>query len=284
MIDWASSSILVTGGTGFFGQGFARAALALGSPRVCIYSRSEYQQFLMRKSFSDDLRLRFFIGDVRDQDRLRRAMHGVDVVIHAAALKRVEVAEYDASEVVKTNVMGTMNVIEAATDAHVARVVSLSSDKACAPVNCYGASKLLGEKLILAANNSRGLLGPRFACVRYGNVAGSTGSVIPIWRKALEQDQEVELTDPYATRFWMTLAQACELVRITADTMHGGELNIPTLPAYKLGDLALAMGVKYRITGLGPGEKIHESMIEGKSSLEARRMDVDELREALRHV
>jgi UDP-N-acetylglucosamine 4,6-dehydratase len=208
-------------------------------------------------------------------------MHGVNLVIHAAALKRVEVGEYDSAEMVKTNVIGTMNVIEAATSAGVQKVVSLSSDKACEPCNCYGASKLLGEKLILAANNARGSDGPIFAAVRYGNVAGSTGSVIPIWRKAKEQGETVMVTDPDATRFWMRRSHAVQLVIDTSETMIGGELVIPELPSYRLADLAEAMRVRYRVTKLGVGEKLHESLSAGNSSDKARRMSVDEIRREL---
>lgn len=250
---------------------------------MCVFSRSEHSQALMRAEFGDE-RLRFFIGDVRDRERLARAMEGCDLVVHAAALKRVEVGEYDSSEMVKTNVLGAMNVIEAATEAGVDKVVALSSDKAFEPVNCYGASKLVAEKLFLAANNARGAAGPIFAVTRYGNVAGSTGSVIPTWRRELEHARPVRLTHPEATRFWMTLDEAVRLVASTADQMEGGELEIPALPAFRLGDLAEAMRVDFHVVGLGAGEKLHESMSAGQSSDRARRMPVDELREALAHV
>lgn len=275
---------LITGGTGYFGAAFVRFLLRTDTPRVCVLSRSEYRQAEMRQELGADQRLRFFIGDVRDLDRLERAMHGIETVVHAAALKRVEVGEYDSAEMAKTNVLGTMNVIEAATRAGVKRVVGLSSDKACEPVNCYGASKLVGEKLLLAANNARGIAGPIFAAVRYGNVAGSTGSVIPVWRRALEQGRPVTLTHPEATRFWMHVSEAVDLVLTTAYTMHGGELAIPDLPAYRLADLALALGVKYHIVGLRPGEKLHESMRPGASSADARRMSVAELQRELANV
>lgn len=277
-------SILVTGGSGFFGRGFVRKVLDMGVQRVCVFSRGEYAQALMRQEFGNDSRLRFFVGDVRDKERLTRAMDDVELVVHAAALKRVEVGEYDSSEMVKTNVIGAMNVIEAATDAGVSKVVALSSDKAYAPANCYGASKLVAEKLFLAANNSRGKDGPIYAVTRYGNVSGSTGSVIPTWRRELEQGRPVRLTHPEATRFWMALDEAVDLVIDTAYSMKGGELAVPTLPAYRLGDLAEAMGVQYHVTGLGDGEKLHESMDAEQSSRTARRMSVDELREALAHV
>ncbi len=282
------SSVLITGGTGFFGRGFARRLLDAGVPRVCIFSRDEFKQHQMRQEFAGEDRIRFFIGDVRDVERLRRAMDGCDVVVHAAALKRVEVGEYDPGEMVKTNVDGARNVIEAAFDCRVEKVVALSTDKAFEPVNAYGASKLLAEKLFLGANNARGAHGPRFAVTRYGNVAGSTGSVIPVWRSLMATGQVVRIRDSRATRFWMTLDQACQLVADTIQTMQGGELRVPDLPAYELRSLAEAMDV-YRNAwiagdGLGPGEKLHEGMAPGKTSDKARRMSVDELREALDHV
>lgn len=276
-------SVLITGGTGYFGQAFVRAALDRGTERVCVFSRGEYQQALMRQAFSDD-RLRFFIGDVRDQERLRRAMEGIEAVVHAAALKRVEVGEYDAPEMVKTNVLGSMNVIEAATTAGVRKVVALSTDKACEPMNCYGATKLAAEKLFLAANYSRGKGGPIFAVCRYGNVAGSTGSVIPTWRQAQANGRMVALTHPEATRFWMSREEAVALVMSTISTMRGGELAIPELPAYRLGDLAEAMKVNYHLVGLQPGEKLHESMRPGISSDVAARMTVEDLRRELANV
>lgn len=277
--------LLITGGTGFFGRAFARHALAWGYT-VCIYSRNEYSQFLMRQEFCDDPRLRFFIGDVRDRDRLRRAMEGCDSVVHAAALKRIEVGAYDPIEMVKTNVVGTMNVIEAAMDAGVGKVVFLSSDKAFEPVSAYGQSKAIAESLILAANNIRGSIGPLFAAVRYGNVANSTGSVIPIWRKMIAEGKTtVPVTDPNCSRFYMTVQQAVDLVQQTLIDMQGGELVIPDyLPAYRLGDLADAMGVQMDVRGLGGHEKKHEGMRAGLTSDNARRMSVDELREALRNV
>lgn len=277
-------SILVTGGAGFFGRGFVRRALEQGAERVCIYSRGEYAQHQMRVEFKNDVRLRFFVGDVRDLSRLTHAMEGVDLVVHAAALKRVEVGEYDSGEMVKTNVNGAMNVIEAATAAHVHKVIALSTDKAFQPANAYGASKFLAERLFLAANNARGAHGPIFAVTRYGNVAGSTGSVIPIWRALKAKHEPVIVTDPDATRFWMRLDEAVELVMNTAMHMRGGELRVPVLPAYRVGDLADAMQVKYRVTSLGQGEKLHESMDDKQSSYTARRMSKLELARELTHV
>ncbi len=244
------ASVLITGGSGFFGRTCAKHLLRTKAERVCIYSRSEHAQAGMREEIGPDERMRYFIGDVRDRDRLRRAMDGVELVIHAAALKRVEVCEYDPIEVTKTNVGGAINVIEAATDAGVEKIVALSSDKACDPVNAYGASKLLAEKLFLAANNGRGANGPICAVTRYGNVWGSTGSVLPRWREQLKTSDTVTVTDPSCTRFFMTIQEAVQLVMDTAHWMRGGELAIPDLPAFRLCDLAEAMGAKMNVIGL----------------------------------
>lgn len=277
-------SFLITGGTGSFGRAFARQLLDDGCQRICIYSRGEHAQAEMREQFDNDERLRFFIGDVRDRDRLRRAMEGVEIVVHAAALKRIEVGHYNPVEMIKTNVLGAVNVIEAAMDAegaHVRRVVALSSDKAYQPVSPYGCSKALAESLFLAANNVRGKWGPIFAVTRYGNVAGSAGSVIPKWRDILEHDFTVPVTDPECTRFWMTMDEAVELVLQTIGTMKGGELEIPRLPAYRLADLAEAMGARMDVTGLNGFEKLHEGMRDGLTSDTVRRMSVVELKEGI---
>lgn len=278
-------SILVTGGSGFFARGFVRKALDLGAERICIYSRGEYAQHLMRQEFGGDARLRWLIGDVRDRDRLRRAMQDVELVVHAAALKRIEVGVENPTEMKKTNVDGTQNVIEAAIEADVAKVVYLSTDKAYQPCSAYGVSKAMAEAHILAANNERGSKGPRFSACRYGNVWGSTGSVVPSWRALIAAGAGVvPVTDPDCTRFFMTREQAVQLVLDTAATMRGGELAIPDLPAYRLGDLAQAMGVVMDVKGLPVTEKKDESMGPGRCSADARRMSVDELREELKHV
>ncbi len=281
-------SILITGGTGTFGRAFARYAIEAGCQRVCILSRGEHAQAAMRQDFgaTDQERLRWFIGDVRDRARLRRAMEDIDVVVHAAALKRIEVGEYNPIEMVRTNVDGAINVIEAATDAAVKRVVMLSTDKAYQPVSPYGQSKAMAEALFLAANHTRGKNGPIFSVTRYGNIAGSAGSVIPTWRVLLEHGREVPVTDPECTRFWMTLPEAVSMVADTIRNMAGGELIVPGwLPACRLGDLAQAMGAdKMVVTGLPPHEKLHEGMLDGMTSDKARRMTVKEIREALVHV
>lgn len=281
------TSILITGGSGSFGRAFARHCLDQGIQRICIYSRGEHTQAQMRQELGDDERLRWFIGDVRDRARLRRAMEGCKWMVHAAALKRLEVCEYCPLEAVKTNVIGAMNIIEAAQDAGVSKVVALSTDKASAPANVYGASKMMMERMMLAANNTVGANGPKFAVTRYGNIAGSQGSVIQKWRQQIAASGPITMTNENATRFWMTISEAVDLVYGTLNTMAGGELVVPTLPAYRLGDLCNAMndgGVEVCITGMGPGEKLHESMTEGEPSNLARRMSVDELREALRYV
>src|SRR5512138_1196955 len=267
-------SILITGGSGAFGQAFTERLLSDGlAPRVCIYSRSEFKQFEMRQRLKNDPRLRFMIGDVRDRPRLRRAMQEIDVVVHAAALKRIEVGIYNCDEMIKTNVDGSLNVVEAARDAMVSKVVLLSTDKAFSPVSAYGATKLLAETLFLSANENSGRHGPRFAVCRYGNVWGSTGSVGPIWSRMLEDGEtHVPVTDPDATRFFMRMDQAVDLVLQTINTMRGGEIEIPKLPAYRLGDLAQAMGAKMIVLGMPEYEKAHESMSEGNCSMDAPRM------------
>lgn len=277
------TSILITGGTGSFGRAFTKRILADNLyARICIFSRGEHAQADMRMDLGNDPRLRFFIGDVRDFSRLKRAMQGVDVVVHAAALKRIEVGAYNPVEMVRTNVDGTINVVEAAQDAGVRKVVGLSSDKACEPISPYGCSKALGESILLAANNTVGADGPLFAATRYGNVWNSNGSVVPTWRKMIEAGATtVPVTDPDCTRFYMELHEAVDLVLHTINVMKGGELMVPDLPAYRLGDLAEAMGVSMRARGLPAHEKLHESMVSGEPSDRARRMTVSELREKL---
>lgn len=283
------ASILITGGSGFLGQAIVRRLLQdpKGYERICVYSRGEHAQAAMYEGFGQDPRLRMFIGDVRELGRLRWAMMGVDVVIHAAALKRIEVGHYNPGEMVKTNVLGTMNVIDAARHAGVRRVVGVSTDKAYQPVSPYGLSKAMGEALMLASNNTGPAGGVTFGACRYGNVAGSTGSVIPIWRARIATRQPIEMRDPDATRFWMTAGKAVDLVLQTVQS--GEQLRVPDLPAFRMGDLAEALGCNngnYPIhrTELARWEKKHETLKEGCSSDTAPRMTVAELREALLHV
>lgn len=273
-------NVLITGGSGSFGKAFVSRLLEESkSERVCIYSRGEHSQALMREELKDDPRLRFLVGDVRDGLRLKRAMQGCDVVVHAAALKRIETAHSNPIELCRTNIDGSINVIEASQDAGVKKVVALSTDKACQPCSAYGSSKALMESLFLAANNTVPANGPRYSVTRYGNIWSSAGSVVPTWRRMIEAGaKSVPCTSPLATRFFMTLDQAVDLVLDTIATMQGGELVIPDLPAYQLGDLAEAMGVKMTVNGLPAHEKLHESMREGEPSNLARRMSVEELR------
>lgn len=253
-------SVLVTGGTGSFGNVFVERALAAGASRVAVLSRDEQKQDAMAKRLPHP-NLRFFIGDVRDRDRLEMAMRGVDIVVHAAALKIVPVLEYNPFEAVRTNVLGAQNVIDAAIRCGVERVVALSTDKASAPVNLYGATKLVSEKLFLAAN-AYAAGETLFTVARYGNVTGSRGSVIPAWRALLDRNADrLPVTSPFCTRFWMTLADAVDLVVWAIENGRGGELVVPDMPAYQVKDLVEAMGGRMDVTGLRPGEKLHETII-----------------------
>ena len=256
-------SILVTGGTGSFGKAFVKYALANLEPkRIAILSRDELKQYEFKKELGDDSRLRWFIGDVRDYDRLIRAFHGVEAVVHAAALKQVDTAEYNPFECIATNVIGAENVINAAIDAGVDRVVALSTDKASSPVNLYGASKLCSDKLFVAGNHYVGDGKTRFSVVRYGNVVGSRGSVVPFFRE-IAKSGRLPITDVRMTRFWITLPQAVSFVIDSFNRMHGGEIFIPKIPSTKITDLALAIGPECEIdiVGIRPGEKLHEEMI-----------------------
>jgi UDP-N-acetylglucosamine 4,6-dehydratase/5-epimerase len=276
-------SILVTGGAGFFGRAFARFLLEHDMvERLCVLSRSEHTQAAMRTELDDDPRLRFFIGCVRDLPRLERAMEGVDLVIHAAALKRIEVGKYDAEEMCRTNIVGTINVVEAARRQSVARIVALSSDKAYMPQpgSAYGQSKALMETIILTANQTSGGHAPITACCRYGNIWNSSGSILPKWLALIKAGaREVPVTSMDATRFLMKVDEAVRLVIATAAHMKGGEIAIPTLPAYRVGDLVEALGVRPKIIGLPAFEKLHESMDAGKSSDAAERVSTAYLRE-----
>lgn len=256
-------SMLVTGGTGSFGGAFIDYALRHLAPRrVIIYSRDELKQWEMRQKLEDDPRLRFFIGDVRNPERLVRAMHDVDAVVHAAALKQIVTAEYNPFECIQTNVIGAQNVINAAIDAGVEKVIALSTDKASSPINLYGASKLASDKLFVAANHYAAHGKTRFAVVRYGNVVGSRGSVIPLFRD-LAPSGALPVTDKRMTRFWITLDQAVDFVVRNFDRMNGGELFVPKIPSMHITDLALAIAPRAQINevGIRPGEKLHEEMI-----------------------
>ena len=264
-------TILVTGGTGSFGKCFTRYVLTHYHPKkIIVYSRDEFKQWLMADEFreSED-RLRFFIGDVRDLERLKRACEGVDYIIHAAALKQVPACEYNPNEAIKTNIHGAMNVIDAALDCGVRRVVALSTDKAVNPVNLYGGTKLVSDKLFIAANAYAGAKDINFSIVRYGNVAGSRGSVIPLLHRLIgEGATELPVTDVRMTRFWISLTQGVELVIKALTEARGGETFISKIPSFKITDLAEAMlpGCGIRETGIRPGEKLHEIMVTTEDS------------------
>ena len=261
-------TILVTGGTGSFGNSFVPRTLERYNPKkIIIFSRDEMKQWEMAKLFKDDPRVRFFIGDVRDRDRLYRALDNVDYVVHAAATKIVPTAEYNPFECVKTNVIGAMNVIDACIDKKVKRVVALSTDKASSPVNLYGATKLCSDKLFVSGNAYAGEHGSRFSVVRYGNVMGSRGSVIPYFL-SLKDQSEFPITDPKMTRFMITLEQGVELVWTTFEDMEGGEIYVKKIPSINLTDIAKAVSpkAKHKIVGSRPGEKLHEQMISPEDS------------------
>ncbi|MEO1202398.1 MAG: UDP-N-acetylglucosamine 4,6-dehydratase (inverting) [Pseudomonadota bacterium] len=256
-------SILITGGTGSFGRKYVETILKRYRPRrVVVFSRDELKQFEMQQDF-DQPCMRYFIGDVRDRDRVAEAMSGVDFVIHAAALKQVPAAEYNPMECIKTNIHGAENVIQAALANNVARVIALSTDKAANPINLYGATKLVSDKLFVAANNFAGAHRTRFAAVRYGNVVGSRGSVVPFFQKQIDNGAEhLPITDAAMTRFWITLQQGVDFVLKNFSRMYGGEIFVPKIPSVKVVDLAAAMApeLPHRIVGIRPGEKLHEVM------------------------
>lgn len=256
-------TILITGGTGSFGKQAVRTILDRYRPKkVIVYSRDELKQFEMAQIFDQPL-MRYFIGDVRDQERLIQAMNGVDFVIHAAALKQVPAAEYNPMECIKTNIHGAENVIEAALAAHVEKVIALSTDKAANPINLYGATKLASDKLFVSANNVAGGHRTRFAVVRYGNVVGSRGSVIPFFRRLVAEGADhLPITDTGMTRFWITLQQGVDFVLESFQRMHGGELFVPKIPSARIVDLATAIApdLPHEVVGIRPGEKMHEVM------------------------
>ncbi len=269
---FTGKSVLVTGGTGSFGRKFVETILNdhPDIERLVVFSRDELKQFEMSQVFPDTRyrQLRYFIGDVRDKERLRRAFEGVDIVVHAAALKQIPACEYNPFEAIKTNILGAQNVIEAAIESDVRQVVALSTDKAAAPINLYGATKLCSDKLFVAANNFRGKRDLKFSVVRYGNVMGSRGSVIPLFIKK-RQDGLLPITDERMTRFNITLKDGVNLVIFALQNMWGGEIFVPKIPSYRIVDVAdaIAPGVRREIVGIRPGEKLHEEMITETDSL-----------------
>jgi UDP-N-acetylglucosamine 4,6-dehydratase/5-epimerase len=262
-----NASILVTGGTGSFGRAFVRTVLERFKPaRLIIFSRDEFKQYEMTQEFNQEQYgcLRYFIGDVRDADRMDLAMRGVNYVVHAAALKHVPTAEYNPLECIHTNVLGAENVVKAALRNDVQHIIALSTDKAANPINLYGASKLASDKIFIAANNLTGVGSSRFATVRYGNVLGSRGSVVQAFRKMIDEGAtSLPITDPRMTRFWITLEQGVDFVLSSLDTMQGGEIFVPKIPSMRIEDLAEAMapGIARHTIGIRPGEKLHEIMI-----------------------
>ncbi len=278
-MDWNDKIILVTGGTGSFGKKFIRVMLDEYEPaKLIVFSRDELKQHEMRASGYDHPNLRYFIGDVRDVDRLRRAMHGVDIVIHAAALKQVPACEYNPMEAIKTNILGSSNVVEAALDMGVLKVMALSTDKAVNPVNLYGTTKLAAEKLFVQSNAYAAGTSTRFSCVRYGNVVGSRGSVVPTFIQQ-RKNGKLTITDDRMTRFWLTLEQGVRFVIRCTGEMLGGEVFIPKIPSMKIVDLAgaIAPEAELEIIGIRPGEKLHEVLIhedEARSAVELKDMFV----------
>jgi UDP-N-acetylglucosamine 4,6-dehydratase len=264
-----NKSILITGGTGSFGKQYVETILERFKPKkVIIYSRDELKQFEMQQKFNAP-EMRYFIGDVRDAERLSQAMRGVDYIIHAAALKQVPAAEYNPMECVKTNINGAQNVIKAAIENEVEKVIALSTDKAANPINLYGATKLVSDKLFIAANNITGGRLTRFSVVRYGNVVGSRGSVVPFFRKIIEEGtKEIPITDPRMSRFWISLQDGVNFVLSNFERMHGGEIFVPKIPSMRITDLAEAMapGMPIKVIGIRPGEKLHEIMVPADDS------------------
>lgn len=276
-MKWNDKVILVTGGTGSFGRKFIEIMLNEYRPKkIIVFSRDELKQYEMRATGFDHPSLRYFIGDVRDRERLLRAMHGVDTVVHAAALKQVPACEYNPMEAIKTNILGTSNVIEAALDAGVSKVMSISTDKAVNPVNLYGATKLAAEKLVVQSNAYAAGTSTRYSCVRYGNVVGSRGSVVLVFLKQRENGK-VSITDERMTRFWLSLTQGVHFVIGCIDQMEGGEVFVPKIPSMKVIDLAraIAPGVEIEFIGIRPGEKLHEVLIsedEARNTVERENM------------
>ena len=264
-----NSSVLITGGTGSLGKALIKYLMENTKVRrIAIYSRDELKQHNLRNDIGDDSRIRWFIGDIRDIERLKRALHGVDFVIHTAALKQVDTGEYNPMEFIKTNVLGSQNVIDAAIEAGVKKVVALSTDKASSPINLYGATKLTADKLFVAANNYSHSYGTTFCVVRYGNVMGSRGSVIPFWKALADEGKPLPITDLRMTRFWISIEQAVKFVMDSLEIMQGGELYVPRIPSMKIVDLASAVApdAKLEEVGMRPGEKLHEEMISADDS------------------
>jgi len=285
-MNWKNQVVLITGGTGSFGKKFTKILLEEKQPKkVIIFSRDELKQHEMQAGGFNQSNLRYFIGDVRDRDRLNRAMHGVDIVVHAAALKQVPACEYNPMEAIKTNIMGTSNVLEAALDSGVKKVMTISTDKAVNPANLYGATKLAAEKVTIQSNAYAAGTATRYSCVRYGNVVGSRGSVVPVFLKQ-RQNGRVTITDDRMTRFWLSLEQGVRFVISCIEQMQGGEVFVPKIPSMKVIDLAraIAPNADMEIIGIRPGEKLHEVLIsedEARHTVELPKMFVVQPAEAI---
>ena len=278
MSTFDGKSILITGGSGSLGKALVSHLLSSTKiRRIAIFSRDELKQFHMRQDLLNDERLRWFLGDIRDSARLSRALHKVDFVIHAAALKQVDTGEYNPMEFIKTNVLGSQNLIEASIDAGVSKVIALSTDKASSPINLYGATKLTADKLFIAANNYSQSYGTNFSVVRYGNVMGSRGSVIPHFQSLAKQGKPITVTDKRMTRFWISLNEAVKFVLDSFEVMKGGELYVPKIPSMRIIDLAKAIAPEGEIVEIGvrPGEKLHEEMISAEDSRRTIRIEKD---------
>ncbi|MFN8384149.1 MAG: UDP-N-acetylglucosamine 4,6-dehydratase (inverting) [Anaerolineales bacterium] len=284
-MNWKDQVVLVTGGTGSFGKKFIKILLEEKQPKkVIVFSRDELKQHEMQVGGYNQENLRYFIGDIRDRERLVRALHGVDIVVHAAALKQVPACEYNPMEAIKTNIMGTANVVEAALDAGVKKVLMVSTDKAVSPANLYGATKLAAEKLTIQSNAYAGGSATRFSCVRYGNVVGSRGSIVPLFLKQRASGR-ITVTDDRMTRFWLSLEQGVRFVITCIEQMEGGEVFIPKIPSTKVVDLAkaIAPSAEIEIIGIRPGEKLHEMLIsedEARHTIELEKMYVVQPAEA----
>ena len=269
MSELDNASVLITGGTGSLGKALINYLLNETSVRrIAVFSRDELKQHNLRSEIGNNPRLRWFIGDIRDLDRLKRALHGVDFVIHAAALKQVDTGEYNPMEFIKTNVLGSQNVIDACIETGVKKIVALSTDKASSPINLYGATKLTADKLFVAANNYSHAYGTSFCVVRYGNVMGSRGSVIPFWRALADSGKPLPITDLRMTRFWISIEEAVKFVIDSLNIMSGGELYVPRIPSMRITDLAKAVSPEAKLEEIGmrPGEKLHEEMISADDS------------------
>src|SRR5258705_6556756 len=284
-MDWKNQVVLITGGTGSFGKKFTKTLLEEKQPKkIIIFSRDELKQHEMQVGGYDHQSLRYFIGDVRDRERLIRAMHGVDIVVHAAALKQVPACEYNPMEAIKTNIMGTANVVEAALDSGVKKVMTISTDKAVSPANLYGATKLAAEKLVIQSNAYAAGTSTRYSCVRYGNVVGSRGSVVPLFLKQ-RASGKITITDDRMTRFWLSLEEGVPFVITCIEQMEGGEVFVPKIPSTKVVDLARAIAPDARIDTIGirPGEKLHEDLLsddEARHTVELEHMYVVQPAEA----